>query len=455
MKETFSIQQKTRQLFTILIPILVTQLTLFAMVFFDTMMSGKSSAVDLAGVAIGGGIWVPVSTGLNGILLAVTPIVAQLIGGNRRDLVSFKVIQAIYLSVAIAIIVIGLGAFLLDPILNTMNLDESVRKISKGYLTALAFGIIPSFVYTVFRCFIDALGQTRVSMIITLMSLPINVVLNYVLIFGKLGFPRLGGVGAGVATAITYWLIAIIAFSFIKRKEPFADFQIFIKLPRISIKVWKELIKIGVPIGFAIFFETAVFSGVTLLMSQYNTVTIAAHTVALNFASFVYMIPLSFSIALTILVGFEVGAKRYRDAKQYSYLGIGISIFLAVFTAIFLIVFREGVAGIYTNEMEVLMLAQHFLIFAIFFQLSDAIATPIQGVLRGYKDVNAPFILSFISFWVIGLPLGYLLATFTDIGPYGYWVGLISGLAFGAISLSIRLIRMQRKHATVLPKLER
>lgn len=446
MLETYTFQQKTRQLFAILVPILVTQLTLFAMVFFDTMMSGQSSANDLAGVAIGGGIWVPVSTGLNGILLAVTPIVAQLIGGNRREEVPFKIIQAIYLAIVIALIVILLGVFLLDPILNTMSLDDPVREIARGYLIALAFGIIPSFVYTVFRSFIDSLGQTRTSMFITLMSLPINVSLNYVLIFGKLGFPRLGGVGAGVASAITYWLIALMAFIFIKNKEPFAHFQIFAKLPRVSMKIWREFIKIGVPIGFAIFFETAVFSGVTLLMSQFNTITIAAHTVALNFASFVYMIPLSFSMALTILVGFEVGAKRYRDARQYSYLGIGVSIIIALFTALFLIVFREGVASIYTNDAEVLVLAQHFLIYAIFFQFSDAIATPIQGALRGYKDVNSSFILSFISFWVIGLPLGYVLATFTDLDAYGYWVGLIIGLAFGAISLTARLIRVQRNH---------
>ncbi len=443
MRETYTLQQKTSQLFAILIPILVTQLTLFAMIFFDTMMSGQSSANDLAGVAIGGSLWVPVSTGLNGILLAITPIVAQLIGGNRREQVPNKIIQAIYLAIVIALTVILLGAFLLDPILNTMTLDEPVRTIAKGYLIALAFGIIPSFVYTVFRSFIDALGQTRVSMIITLMSLPINILLNYVLIFGKLGFPRLGGVGAGVASAITYWLIALLAFSFIKDKEPFANFQIFAKLPRISIKVWKELIKIGAPIGFAIFFETAVFSGVTLLMSQFNTATIAAHQTALNFASFIYMIPLSFSMALTILVGFEVGAKRYRDAKQYSYLGIGVSVLIALFTAIFLIMFREGVASIYTKELDVLELAQQFLIYAIFFQLSDAIATPIQGILRGYKDVNISFILSFISFWIIGLPVGFVLANYTGLGAFGYWVGLIGGLAFGAISLSIRLLQLQ------------
>lgn len=450
MKETYTLQQKSKQLFTILVPILVTQLTLFAMVFFDSMMSGRSSANDLAGVAIGGSIWVPVSTGLNGILLAVTPIVAHLIGAKQRDQVAFKVIQAIYLAIAISLIVIIIGSFLLNPILNLMKLDEAVHNIAKGYLIALAFGIIPSFVYTVFRSFIDALGQTRVSMIITLMSLPINVVLNYLLIFGKLGLPRLGGVGAGVATAITYWLIALIAFVFIKGKEPFVNYTIFTKLPQISVKVWKELIKIGVPIGFAIFFETGVFAGVTLLMSQFNTVTIAAHQAALNFASFIYMIPLSFSMALTILVGFEVGAKRYRDAKQYSYLGIGISVIFAVFTAIFLIVFREGVASIYTQDQEVLLLAQHFLIYAIFFQFSDAIATPIQGALRGYKDVNSSFIISFISFWVIGLPLGYALANYTAMGAYGYWVGLISGLAFGAIALTIRLISMQRRYATKL-----
>ena len=182
-------------------------------------------------------------------------------------------------------------------------------------------GIIPIFVYNALRAFIDALGKTRVTMVITLVALPINICLNYLLIYGKLGFPELGGVGSGYATAITYWIMAIIAIFVVIKIHPFSVYGIFRKFYPVSWNEWRSLLKIGLPIGLSIFFETSIFSAVTLLMSEYDTITIASHQIAMNFASLLYMIPLSISMALTIVIGFEVGAKRYKDAREYSFIG--------------------------------------------------------------------------------------------------------------------------------------
>ncbi|MGB3890779.1 MAG: MATE family efflux transporter, partial [Priestia megaterium] len=164
-----------------LFPILVTQFGMFSMTFFDTMMSGRVSADDLAGVAIGSSLWVPVFTGLSGILMSITPIVAQLVGANQKKKVPFSVIQGLYVSILMAIVIILIGFFVVDPILKGMNLEANVMRIAKQYLIALSFGIIPLFIYTVLRNFIDALGQTRTSMLITILGLPVNVALNYVL----------------------------------------------------------------------------------------------------------------------------------------------------------------------------------------------------------------------------------------------------------------------------------
>ncbi|MCT8138173.1 MATE family efflux transporter [Anaerobacillus sp. CMMVII] len=445
MKQTLTLKEKTKHFLYILLPILVTQFALFSMNFFDTMMSGNVSSNDLAGVAIGSSLWVPIFTGLSGILMAATPIIAHLIGANNKKTVPYTVVQGIYLSIVLAIIVIVIGILFLNPILNFMNLDDVVRNIAKNYLIALAFGIFPLFSYTILRSFIDALGHTRITMIITLLSLPINIFFNYILIFGKLGFPQLGGIGAGVASSITYWCIFLISIYFIHRITPFAEYNIFRDWPKISLHSWKELLKIGVPSGLAIFCETSIFAAVTLLMSQYNTITIAAHQAAINFASFLYMLPLSISMALTITVGFEVGAKRYKDAKSYSYLGIGLGLLLGILCSVILLVFNEQVGMLYTNEPEVLALISQFLIFAIFFQMSDAVGAPLQGALRGYKDVNVTFLLAVLSFWIIGLPLGYTLATFTELGAFGYWIGLITGLATGAVFLFIRLQYVQKR----------
>jgi MATE family multidrug resistance protein len=445
MKQTFTIKQKAVQFIHILLPILITQIGLFSMNFFNTTMSGNASPQDLAGVAIGSSIWVPVFTGLSGILLSITTLVAQLAGANQTKDVQYTVVQGIYLAIIIAIGVIICGFFSIDFILGFMSLENAVYKVAKNYLTALSFGIIPLFVYTVLRCFIDALGKTKVTMLITLLSLPINVILNYFFIFGKLGFPKLGGVGAGVASSITYWCITFITIYIVKNKQPFSDFRVFSKVIPVSTAKWTEILKIGIPIGFAIFFETSIFATVTLLMSSFPTVTIASHQAALNFASFLYMIPLSISMALTIVVGFESGAKRFEDAKQYCKLGITIAVMMALICAGGIYFLKEQIAGLYTSDEKVLLSTQKFLMYAIFFQLSDALATPIQGALRGYKDVYAAFIMAFISFWVIGLPLGYFLANFSSLGAFGYWIGLIAGLTAGAIGFSSRLFIIQKR----------
>ncbi|MEK3767150.1 MATE family efflux transporter [Paenibacillus sp. FSL R5-0887] len=447
MIQTTSLKQKAGQFFHILFPILVTQIALSAITFFDTNMSGKFGTVDLAGVAIGTSLWIPIQTGLSGILMGITPIVSQLIGSKKDKDVAFQVTQGIWLSLIVSIIVLLIGSFALSPILNFMNLEPGVRDVAFRFLSAISFGIIPLFGYTVLRSCIDALGQTRVSMCITLIALPVNVGLNYLLIFGNFGFPRLGGVGAGVASAITYWVIFAVALLFIYRSQAFVNLRLFRNFYFISLNSIKDLLKIGVPIGFSIFFETAVFSAVTLLMSRFDTVTIAAHQAAINFATTLYMIPLSICISLTILVGFETGSGRQKDARQYAIMGIGLAAILSLATALLLLFAGNHVAGLYSDEPDVISLIQHFLIYAIFFQISDAIATPTQGALRGYKDVNPAFIICFIAYWVIGLPTGYVLATYTDLGAFGYWIGLITGLAIGATLLLSRLIKVQRRYA--------
>ncbi|MFK9120830.1 MATE family efflux transporter [Peribacillus castrilensis] len=444
MNQTYTKSQKIRLLFYILIPILITQISMYAMTFFDVMMSGQYSTQDVAGVSIGSSLWTPVYTGLSGILIALTPVVSQLVGSRQSKSVSYSVMQAIYLAVALALIILIIGAFSLNPVLNAMDLEDSVHMVAHDYLIALSLGIIPLFIYNALRAFIDALGQTRISMIITLCALPVNVLFNYLLIYGKFGFPELGGVGSGYATAITYWLIALVAILVVVKINPFSTYQVFTEFFRVSWKEWKALLLIGVPIGLAIFFETSIFSAVTLLMSKYDTVTIASHQIAMNFASLLYMIPLSISMALTIVIGFEIGAARYKDAKEYSWIGISMALTMSLVLSTILFLFREPVASLYTKDHEVMMLTSHFLIYAIFFQISDALQAPIQGILRGYKDVNVTFAMSLVSYWILGLPIGYFFAKFTDMGAFGYWIGLISGLALGAIGLAARLRYIQQ-----------
>lgn len=312
MVETKNLQEKTKIMIQMVLPILITQVALYLMTFFDILMTSKYNINHLAGVSIGSSLWVPVYTGLTGILLGITPIVAQLIGAKKQEDVRTFVQQGLYIAILLAILVfIGIILFL-DPILQAIPLETSVRIIAEKYLWMMCIGLLPLFLYSVLRSFIDALGKTRISMFITLLSAPINIALNYVLIYGKFGLPALGGVGAGLASAITYWLILIITIFIIKYNKPFADLQIFQEWTKPSLAKLKTLTVIGLPIGLSIFAETTIFSAVTIMMSVFSTAVISAHQIAMNFTSLLYMIPLSIAMGATILVGQEVGLNAIR-----------------------------------------------------------------------------------------------------------------------------------------------
>ena len=383
MYQTTTIKDKYKLMLKMIVPILVTQVAIYLISFFDILMSSRYGTADLAGVSIGSSIWMPIYIGLSGILLAITPIVSQLVGAKKELDAKKAIQQGIYVAILLAVLIFSVLLVGIDWILGNMNLETSVHNIAKSYIYAMCAGILPLFLFCVLRCFIDALGQTRVTMIITLLTTPINIMLNYIFIFGKFGVPELGGVGAGVATAITYWLIFFITVWIIAKHVPFERFRIFHDWPKLEWLRWKEILIIGVPIGISLFAETSIFSAVTMMMSSFSTEIIAAHQIALNFTSLLYMVPLSISMGVTILVGFEIGAGRMQDARIYSYLCVATAILFSFISACILFLLREPVANMYTTDREVLEYAVQFLVFAAIFQLSDAIQAPVQGALRG------------------------------------------------------------------------
>lgn len=429
----------------IFFPILVTQVAFYLISFFDTVMAGRYGSADLAGVGVGASLWAPIYTGLTGILLAVAPLVSQAMGAKREREVKRIVMQALYVAVAIIGLTVVIGLLAVNPILERMELSAEAREVARNYLVMLALGIVPMFVFFVLRTLVDSLGKSNITMVLLLISLPINVLFNYLFIFGSFGFPELGGVGAGVATAITYWILCLAIIAVVFKGELFQRLGILRRFYRPDMKRIKELILLGAPIGLAIFSEVSIFSAVTLLLGAYGDVIIGAYQAAINFASFVYMIPLSAASALTITVGFEVGAKRIKDAVQYVVIGLTMCVAVSLFSGILLYLKNEELAALYSRDPKVIEAAAHFMILAIFFQLSDAVAAPTQGALRGFKDVNVTFLLTIAAYWIIGLPLGFYLERYTTLGPDGYWWGLIIGLAVGATLLLVRLMHLIRK----------
>ena len=437
-------RDKLRRLLSVMLPIICTQIAIMGMNFFDASMSGQAGDVDLAGAAIGGNIWMPIQTGISGILMAAMPLVANLLGAGEKEKITVVVRHGLVLALGFALLVLGCGIAFLPHFLQGMGLAPEVYHVAPLYLAGLGLGVVPFFMITPLRSLVDTLGYTHLTMRIYLLALPINACLNYVLIFGKLGLPRLGGVGAGVASGITFWLLLAIFAWVVSRLEPFKSYHIF-GFVRPVYSWLKEYLRIGVPMGISIFMETSIFGVVALFIAKFGTETIAAHQAALNFSSLIYMLPLSFSLALTIVVGVEYGAKNYQGARDYVTIGLQTSLGIAGFYMLAEYFLREQIAFIYTNNVEVVALVKVFLLYAIGWQAGDAIAAPIQGILRGYKDVNATFWASMLAYWGICLPLGLFLDYKVGNGAFAYWQSLDCGVISSATLLSIRLIWLQRR----------
>lgn len=437
-------RDKLHRLLSVMLPIICTQVAIMSMNFFDASMSGQAGDVDLAGAAIGGNIWMPIQTGLSGILMAAMPLVANLLGAGEKQKIVVVVRHGLLLALCFALLVLVGGAAFLPHFLQNMGLAPEVYHVALWYLAGLGLGVIPFFMITPLRSLVDTLGYTHLTMRIYLLALPINACLNYVLIFGKLGLPRLGGIGAGVASGLTFWLLLCIFAFVLTRLEPFKSYDVFGFVRPMSSWL-KEYLRIGVPMGVSIFMETSIFGVVALFIAKFGTETIAAHQAALNFSSLIYMMPLSFSLALTIVVGVEYGAKNYQGARDYVTIGLQTSLGIAGFYMLAEYFLREQIALIYTTNPDVVALVKVFLLYAIGWQAGDAIAAPIQGILRGYKDVDATFWASMLAYWGICLPLGLFLDYKVGNGAFAYWQSLDCGVISSATLLSIRLIWLQRK----------
>ena len=434
---------RLRRLINVMLPVLATQLAIIGMNFFDATMSGHAGAEQLAGSSIGGSLMMPIIASSTGILMAATPIIAHLIGKNEKDGIATVIHSGLILSIIIELILLLAYFFFIDDILAILTLEPDVYYIAKYYMLALIIGLSGGLLTFPLRSLTDTVAGTAVSMKIYLLALPINAFLNYCFIYGNFGAPKLGGIGAGVATAITYYILLFIFIAIIINNPQFKNLALFNF--KFSLKSIKEYLGIGIPNGMGIFMEASLFGFIIIFISKFGTNYIAAHQAAMSFSSVLYMLPLSFSLALTIIIGIEVGAKRYLEAKKYAYLGLIVS-FLCVLSIVGLVFyFRDYIALLYATDITLLTYIAHFLIYTAAWQLFDAIACPIQGILRGYKDVKAAFYVSMLAYWGICLPLGMFLDYFMIQGAFAYWQSMVLGVATSAVLLFFRLRYIEKR----------
>lgn len=442
----------SKSIMALAIPIFGAQIAQSAMGVTDTIMAGKYASQDLAAIGVANGLFIPLMLLLVGTLIAVLPITAQAFGADKhqeiRGVGQSAIAVGMIMAIPIAIILNNSGS-----ILNWMGISGSVSKIAEDYLLVMIFALPALVIFQVLRGLCESSNKPMPVLIISIIGLILNIPLNYIFIYGKLGLEPMGAVGSGYATMICQWAMTIGLIIYIKT-SPLEQIKImFSKFIKPDKKQTVDIIKIGLPIGAAIFISSSVFTTVALMIGSMGTTVIAGHMIAMSFSGVVFIIPLSISMALTVKVAYSVSKNNTLDTQIISRMGIILGAIIAIICSILIFLFAGNIVRAYSNDIEVQVLAIALIKLAAIYQIPNAIQLNISGVLRGYKDTKSLLLISLIAFWIVGVGSGWILANKFNFGVFGFWYGLIAGLTLAAVLTILRLFHIESNNYKVKNKI--
>jgi len=430
-----------KQLIKIGVPIFGSQLSYTLMGATDTIIAGRASANDLAGLAVGTAFSNTIWFFFTGIIFAVTPIVAQLYGAKKFLEIGQKLREIIWVAAGLGLLM----AFIfynMDIIIELLPIKNSITSVTIGYLKAVSIGWFFVTIFTCLRCYSEGMTFTKPVFYIAFSGMLLNIPLDLIFVYGWFGAPKLGGIGCGIATSIVSFIMMISIFVYINYSKNYKKTMPFSRFSLPSLKTTKEVFKLGLPIGLGIFIELSMFSGAAIILSVLGEIVVASHSVAISIASLFFMVPLAIGLASSTRVGNLIGEKNPYQAKIAATSTILLCISGALINSIIIISFGSFIVGLYTTEVPVLELAISLILFAAIFQLPDGIQMGALGSLRGYKDTFIPMILLMISYWIFAMPIGYYLTNFgfgTPLGAKGMWFGMIIGLSIFSFLSIFRL----------------
>ena len=431
-------------------PLLIAQLTQMLMGVVDTIMAGHYNAVDMAAVALGFSVTIPLMCFLQGLALALPPIISRYQGSRQSDQVAFAAQQAGYLLLLISLVILVLYPAI-PTVLRWFPMDAGLYSITLEYVRYVLLAMPAFALYQWLRNYCEGLGTTKPTMIITVIGLLFNIVANYCFIYGVGPLPAFGGAGCGIATAIVITVMFISTLIYTHYSARLRQYALFTILFLPDLKQMVRTFRLGFPVAMTLLFEVTLFAVVALLLAPFGATTVAAHQVALNFSSLMFMFPLSMGMAVSIRVGFRIGQNNYSQAATAVKSALLIGLGVAVLTAAFTVLGKGLIIRLYTTDKAVIDTASSLLIYAALFQFSDAIQVISANTLRGYKDTTAMFVLTFFAYWIIGLPAGIILGRtdwLTDVPmeAAGFWIGFIIGLSSAAVMLGVRVWVLQRRY---------
>lgn len=431
-------------------PLIINFVAIAGIQFSDAVMAGRLGASQLAAVAVGGSVWMLGFTFCLGILMSISPIVSRYFGAGQLSLIGRYTRQGLWLSQVLGITILVLAQLYVRPILTFIGIDIEFRDMTIGYVEAIMLGMPAISAFLVFRFTTEGIGITRPIMYTSLFSLVCNVFGNWVLMYGNLGAPALGATGCGLASAITIWLMTIGMGTYIYKHPRYRPLQIFSKMAPLRWPVLKEILSLGIPISLTITAESGLFSAIAILIGTINVQVAAAHQIAINFASTMFMIPLAISSATTVRVGHALGAGDPRAARFRGWTGIVTCGVFMLFSACILLLFRDFVVGLYTSDTSVKEIAISLLMMAAIFQVADGVQIGAAAALRGYKDMRIPMVINAFAYWVLAFPAAYLAAVTYRLPPQYIWGGFVIGLTVAAVLLSLRYRKIANRAATGL-----
>ncbi len=433
-------------LFKLLLPICLGQLAGLSMTFVDTIMSGRAGAVHMASVAIAGSVWVPITVFGQGLMMTVTPFVAQSNAKKTEESLSetkhyFR--QGVWLMLGISTLILCV-VLLLSSLIKSFGFDPQLAELASDYLLVMSIGVFPLFFYAVQRYYLEGLGLTRPTMFVGFLSFAVNIPLNYIFIFGKLGMPALGAVGCAVASMVVCFVMAIGMNFFVRRAVPNA-----FTFEKPNFTTIKQILFISFPSAVATLMEMSLFSMVAIFIAPLGTEIVAGHQVALNATSMLFMIPFSLCVAASIRSGNAYGLKDIEQSKTVRKATYTLAIAVGVMNACIFFFGRGIIANIYSNEPQVIELAMSFMLFAGVYQIVDSLQVSSIGILRGYNDTKAIFFMSFFAYWCIAFPFGYILSFhglfgIEPLGAYGFWIGMVVGLTIGCALFTYRVLYLEK-----------
>ena len=437
-----------RALWVIAWPMVIAQMAQMGTGVVDTVMAGRYNALDLAAIAIGYNIWLPVYVLFIGVMLGATTMIAQDFGAGRIQQIRDSLPQALWLALAMGLVA-GPLCFFADPLLALLNLDNDTHSKSLGYLQATAFGLPAAAIFQALRCHTQGIGIMRPFAVASVIGFLANIPLNYAFIYGKWGAPEMGAAGCGWATAISMWLSPILISFYMTRSAQLKPYLPPLRVVAPNFNAIRQICALGVPMGLSFFMEVAVFSIIALLIATLGNTAMASHQIAFNVWDLAYMFMISIGSALATRVGHAIGGGNQAEVKLAITCGASVTLLVGLICMVPLLSAPALIISAYTDDTAIHGMAITLIKLAALFILIDASQITATFVLRAFKDTLFPFVVLCSAYWLVTLPLGYWLgivaATNPQEGTVGFWKSMIVGIALSCIVLIWRLHKTLQK----------